>query len=104
MNVVKSIGGPDREQGKKLWSRLSFLVRKCCWKQKYKGRKRKVSFVGKVQFDHNHSLNRDGYFKFLSVSDETAQYYTELFSHCDCGPDHAQGHQTMPQTQQAILN
>ena len=34
----------------------------------------------KIKFDHNHSLNRAEYYKYLSVSQETAQYYTDQFS------------------------
>ena len=35
----------------------------------------------KISYHHNHSLSRSEYFRFLSVSQETKDIYTEMFNH-----------------------
>ena len=82
MNVAKSIGRPDREEGKNTncGAGFHFRLENVVGSKSMREDREKYPLWLKIQFDHNHSLNRAEYFKFLSVSDETAQYYTELFS------------------------
>ena len=105
MNVVKSIGRPDREQGKNTncGAGFHFRLENVVGNKSMREEREKYPLWVKIQLDNNDSLNHAEYFKFLSVSDETAQYYTELFSHCDCGAVHAQVYQTMPQSGDIVM-
>ena len=82
MNVAKLIGRPDREQGKNTncGAGLHFRLENAVGNKSMREEREKFPLWVNIHFDHNHSLNRAEYFKFLSVSDETAQYYTDLFS------------------------
>ena len=82
MNVDKSGERPDRQPGKNTDCKASinFRLENTIGKDKQaKEEREKYPLWMKVNFVHNHSLNRAEYFKFLSVSGETKQHYMEMF-------------------------
>ena len=83
MRVSKSGGRPDRQPGKNTncGARINFRLENPIGEKKsIKEERENYPLWMTIHFDHNHSLNRAEYFKYLSVSQETAKYYTELFS------------------------